>query len=168
MESGLGWKTVLPVLGIVKGLFGLFISHDGASVGRVEGERRVSRMGGVKCVARQCWDALLARINGLSREVCMNGWDTVGRVLGARGSRVGCCCVNHRYPVLPQGLLALVSSVMEGVEIERVIHVFILHFRLAVGGGMVTGVQRMDFSIPAAGNEGVLLHRVEIVYQERR
>lgn len=54
VESGLGGKTVLPVLRIVKCLFGLYVGFDGPGVSRMEGVcwvEGVSRMGGVEGVA---------------------------------------------------------------------------------------------------------------------
>lgn len=54
VESGLGGKTVLPVLRIVKCLFGLYVGLDGPGVSGMEGVRRVegvSRMGRVEGVA---------------------------------------------------------------------------------------------------------------------
>ena len=56
MQGGLGRKTVLPVLGIVEGLFGLLVGHDGATVSGMKGVcwvERVSRMGRVQGVARE-------------------------------------------------------------------------------------------------------------------
>lgn len=47
VQGCLGGKTVLPVLRIVEGLFGLLVGHDGAGVRRVEGVSRVQRVPGV-------------------------------------------------------------------------------------------------------------------------
>lgn len=55
---------------------------------------------------------------------------------------------------------------MEGVEVQRVIDVLILHPGLSIGGAVITlGLHSVDFSISAACDKGVLLHRVEIVCQ---
>lgn len=55
---------------------------------------------------------------------------------------------------------------MEGVEVERVVHVLILYLGLPVGGAVITlAVHSVDVSISAACNKRILLHRVEIVCQ---
>lgn len=54
VESALGGETVLPVLRIVKCLFGLYVGLDGPRVGGMEGVRwveAVSGMGRVEGVA---------------------------------------------------------------------------------------------------------------------
>lgn len=56
---------------------------------------------------------------------------------------------------------------MEGVEVQRVIDVLILHLGLPVGGAVVTSLQSVDLSISAMGDKGVLLHRVEIICERK-
>lgn len=45
--------------------------------------------------------------------------------------------MSHRDAILTHGLLILLSRVVEGVEIEWIVDIFILHLGLAVGAGMV-------------------------------
>lgn len=94
----------------------------------------------------------------------------LGDILSTGSARVARShhCMSHRDAILTQGLLTLVSRTVEGVEIEWIIDIFILQFGLAIGAGMVALVQIMDFSVSAAGHKWILLHRVEIIYQNKR
>lgn len=57
----------------------------------------------------------------------------------------------------------LFPRVMEGVEVQRVIDILILHFGLPIGGIVVTSFESVDLSVSAMGDKRVLLHRVEII-----
>lgn len=94
----------------------------------------------------------------------------LGNILATNRARVAQCqrCMSHRDAILTQDLLIFLSRVVEGVEIEWIVDIFILHLGLAIRAGMMALVEIMDFSISATGHKWVLFHRVEIFYRNRR
>lgn len=75
--------------------------------------------------------------------------------------------MRHRGSVLPKNVVAFFPRVMEGVEVQRVIDVLILHLGLPVGGAVVTSLQSMDLSVSSMGDKRVLLHGVEIICERK-
>lgn len=63
--------------------------------------------------------------------------------------------------------MTLFPRVMEGVEVQRVIDVLILHLGLPIGGAVVTSLKSVDLSVSAKGDKGVLLHGVEIICERK-
>ena len=164
---------MLPVFRIVKrGFLALLVHGDGpAGNARVQGVSRVPGMQSVRGVRQ------MGRVSGGGQHILSGGKGVSRRGRedhlkgGGRHGSQGALGGDGEHP----GGAVLLRRVVEGVEVQRFVDVFVIrHGGLAFGwcsggggpghmDGVVTRGDRVGLTVAATRDEGVLLYGVEIV-----